>query len=201
MKPFFFGEKMEFINYLITDPKYYGDDKIEFENILDKNLKNHQVEFASFRDKLSENRDELVNVFLEVCDKYDIKMKIINSDVDLAIKLCFNGIHLTSKQFDKIRICKDNGLYVIISCHDFEEIKNAYENGADAVTFSPIFYTPYKGKPKGIESLKSIINRVKEIKTREFKIIGLGGIIDSEHIEQIKSAEADGFASIRYFIN
>lgn len=192
---------MDFISYLITDPKYYTDEKESFTKQLEKVFIKHKVDMASFRDKLSTEIDELAKTFIEVCKKYDIEKTIINTDIELALKYNFFGIHLTSKQFDKIKECKEKSLYVIISCHDFDEIKKAYDLGADAITYSPIFYTPFKGKPKGIESLKALVDKVKVIKNRDFKIIGLGGVIDSEHIDQIKSTGADGFASIRYFVD
>ncbi len=192
---------MELLKYLITDPKYYGDDKTTFEKVLSKALSNHQISIASFRDKITENTAELAELFLEKCRQNSIEKVIINSNIELAISLKFDGIHLTSKQFDNIKECKDNDLFVIISCHDFEEAKRAYDLGADAITYSPIFYTPYKGKPKGIEALKALKTSIDEISQRKFDIIALGGIIDDEHINQIKACGVSGFASIRYFID
>lgn len=190
---------MEFINYLITDPKYYSDEKEKFSEVLDNSLQKHNVSVASFRDKQSSNIEELAQVFLTICKKHNIEKKILNSDIELALKLNFDGVHLTSKQFDKIKECKEKGLFVIISCHDLDEASKAYELGADAITYSPIFYTPFKGKPKGCEALKSLVEKL-DIK-REFFIIALGGIIALEQIEQIKTTGANGFASIRYFID
>lgn len=192
---------MQFLKYLITDPKYYGDDKTTFEKVLSKALSSHQISIASFRDKITENTKELAELFLEKCKQNNIEKVILNSNIELAISLKFDGVHLTSKQFDKIKECKENGLYVIISCHNFEEVKKAYDLGSDAITYSPIFYTPYKGKPKGIEALKALKTSIDEIKQREFKIIALGGIIDEDHIDQIKDSGVSGFASIRYFID
>ena len=65
--------------------------------------------------------------------------------------------------------------------------------GADYVTYSPIFTSPNKGEPKGIEDLKELI------KTSKIKILALGGIVEARHVEMIKDTKAYGFASIRYF--
>lgn len=192
---------MQFLNYLITDPKYYTDDTTKFKEILSKALENHKVSMASFRDKISGDIESLAKSFITICKKYSIQRIIINSNIDLALSLGFDGVHLTSSQFDKIKFCKENGLFVIISCHNFDEVKMAYELGADAITYSPIFYTPYKGKPKGIDALSALKHRVDEISNRDFKIIALGGIVDNDHIDQIKASGANGFASIRYFID
>jgi thiamine-phosphate pyrophosphorylase len=190
-----------FLHYLITDPKYYGDDIEKFKDLLKKSLDRNNIDIASFRDKQSIEIKELANIFLQTCKQHHIQKTIINSNIEIALELGFDGVHLTSKQFDKIEFCISNNLYTIISCHDFNEVKKAYELGANAITFSPIFYTPYKGKPKGIEALKALIKQVKQINKRDFKVIGLGGIVDEEHISQIKETKADGFASIRYFIS
>ena len=99
------------------------------------------------------------------------------------------------KSSDDISKAKELGLYVIISCHTFEDIQKALENQADAVTYSPIFETPNKGLPKGITSLNEAVEKYENI-----NIIALGGIINNEQIEQISKTKAYGFASIRYFV-
>ena len=106
----------------------------------------------------------------------------------------FDGIHLTSLQFDKIEKAKEAGLKTIISCHTFEEIEKAVQLKADMVTYSPIFFTPNKGEPKGIEKLCEAVEKY------DIDIIALGGIIGENDIEEVKDSGAKGFASIRYFI-
>ena len=72
----------------------------------------------------------------------------------------------------------------------------AKKYGANAVTYSPIFYKENKGEPKGIEELSKMVNAYQD---NSFSVIALGGIIDEEHISGVKSTYASGFASIRYF--
>lgn len=185
--------KDNFNYYLITDPKYYTNDKTTFQQKLENTLKTKRVDMACFRDKDSNNYEELANIFLETCKRFNIKKIILNENLELAKKLkC--GIHLTSKQFDKIKLAKEANLFTIISCHNEADIKKAIENTADAITYSPIFETPNKGKAKGIEELKRIAEKYS------IKIIALGGIIDDSHITQIKNCQINGFASIRFFI-
>ena len=192
---------MSFLNYLITDPKYYSDDSAKFSEVLTKALNTYEISIASFRDKMSEEIELLAKSFLDICKEKNIEKIVINSNIELALSLGFDGVHLTSKQFDEIKYCKEKNLFVIISCHDFDEAKKAYDLGADAITYSPIFYTPYKGKPKGIEALKALTHSMDEISQREFNIIALGGIVDKDHVEEIKKSGANGFASIRYFVD
>ena len=84
---------------------------------------------------------------------------------------------------------------MIISTHTHEEVLKAQKLGADAVTYSPIFASPGKGEPKGIEDLKELLKKCN------IKVFALGGIVESSHIKAVEEARAYGFASIRFFTN
>ena len=183
------------MKYLITDPKYYTNDEKKFEEILINILNKQQIDIACFRDKESSNFEEIAKIFIKTCKEKNIKKILLNGDYSLAYKLNATGVHLTSAQFDDISKAKELGLYVIISCHTFEDIEKAITDQADAVTYSPIFDTPNKGTPKGIEALKEVVDKYPNI-----NIIALGGIINDKQIEQISKTKAYGFASIRYFV-
>ena len=183
------------IKYLITDPKYYTNDEKEYEKFLINVLNKHQIEIACFRDKESANFKEIAKIFIKTCKERNIKEILINGNYLLAYELNATGVHLTSTQFDDILKAKELGLYVIISCHTFEDIEKAIDYQADAVTYSPIFETPNKGTPKGIEALKEVVDKYPNI-----NIIALGGIINDEQIKEISKTKAYGFASIRYYI-
>ena len=183
------------ISYLITDPKYYTNDKEEFEKRLTKNLNMKKVDIACFRDKTSKNSKELAKIFVKICKKFNIKKILINEDFKLAKELDASGVHLTSQQFNKIQESKNLDLHIIISCHNYKEIEEARDAKVNAITYSPIFATPNKGTPKGITKLEESIRVYKDL-----DIIALGGIISEEHINQISSTNAYGFASIRYFV-
>lgn len=181
--------------YLITDPKYYSDNEELFRKNLKKVLEKKQVDIACFRDKETNNFEQLASIFIEICKEYEIKTILLNSDYELAKKLGASGVHLTSNQFDKIKEAKKLDLYTVISCHDFAELEKAQESYVNAVTYSPIFSTPNKGEPKGINSLKQALNLYEDL-----DIIALGGIRTQEEVEKISKTSAYGFASIRYFI-
>ena len=183
------------MKYLITDPKYYTNDEKKFEEILINVLNKQQIDIACFRDKESSNFKDLAKIFIKICKEKNIKKILLNGDYLLAHKLNASGVHLTSTQFDEIKKAKDLGLYVIISCHTFEDIQKAINNQANAITYSPIFKTPNKGLPKGIEALKEVVDKYPNI-----NIIALGGIINNEQIKEMSKTKAYGIASIRYFV-
>lgn len=149
--------------------------------------------YALYRDKSNNYYDEDAAGFVEVCDQFQNIKSFIHQKVDLAKKLGACGVHLTSKQFDEIRYAKGLGLEVIISTHRHSEVLNAQSLGADAVTYSPIFASPGKGEPKGIDDLKELLKKCT------IKVFALGGIVEPSHIKAVEEAGAYGFASIRYF--
>ena len=147
-----------------------------------------------YRDKSTSNYKENAKLFLLKSKKLSFDKVLLHSDVDLAFKLKADGVHLTSKQFDKIKNAKALGLFVVISTHTIAEAKKAEELEADMITFSPIFSTPNKGEPKGVEMLRDLVSKLS------IPIIALGGILTSKQIGLCRDSGADGFASIRYFL-
>ncbi len=185
-----------FISYLITDPKEYGNNVEDFTKNLTASLSKYHVDMICFRDKETKDIVELAKACLGISKQFKIKKILINSNIDLALQLGFDGVHFPSHLTNNIIVAKQHKLYTIVSCHNEEEIILAKINGANAITYSPIFYKEFKGKPKGIQNLKQIIKKYQD---NNFKIIALGGIINKEHINMIKNTNANGFASIRYF--
>ena len=190
MKPPFF------MSYFITDPIEYGDTSLQLEHNITYSLNKHCIDMICFRDKLSKDIETLAMSVLSISKKLNISKVIINKNINLAVKLGFDGVHLTSEQFDKINIAKKYNLYIIISCHTEAEVILAKEYGVDAITYSPIFYKENKGQPKGIENLKDIVFKYQ---SDDFRIIALGGIIDDTSVYEVKNTGVSGFASIRYF--
>ncbi len=174
------------IKYAITDPAIYSLEYLQ-------NLEN-SANWVLFRDKLTSNYKNNAKEFISQTKDYSYK-KFIHQDYNLAKELKADGVHLTSTQFSDIKKAKELGLFVIISTHSIDEIIKAQNLGANIVTYSPIFPTPNKGKPKGIKALKEAINSC------DIKVIALGGIVTKEHIKEIEKTNAHGFASIRYFMS
>jgi thiamine-phosphate pyrophosphorylase len=180
--------------YAITDPKYYGRSPQELKASLRNFYHTATPDFLCYRDKSTADYEAMARSFILTCKELGIEATLLHSDVLLSHKLGAYGVHLTSEQFDRITQAKAYGLFCVISTHSEEEIQRAIQLGADAVTYSPIFATPNKGNPKGLEDLKE---KVAKIKT---KIIALGGIISDEDVTKIKTTGAYAFASIRYFV-
>ena len=182
-------------SYLITDPKYFSHDTVTFQETLRKVLSEHHPDFVLYRDKNNSAYAEMAKQFLTLCGQFTETKALLHGDIELAAGHGAFGVHLTSLQFDDIEKAKALGLFVVISCHSEEDILNAVQKGADAVTYSPIFSTPNKGKPKGLEDLQHIVDKIS------LPIIALGGITTPEQVKAVEKSGAYGFASIRYFID
>ncbi len=152
-----------------------------------------EADMIVYRDKLNQNYASNAKLFIEQAKKLSFSKILLHSDYKLAHYLQADGVHLTSKQSNDIGKAKALGLFVVISTHTTQEAFQAQELGADMITFSPIFSTPNKGEPKGVEALKNLVSLLS------IPVIALGGIITEEHIELCKKNGAKGFASIRFF--
>jgi thiamine-phosphate pyrophosphorylase len=95
-----------------------------------------------------------------------------------------DGVHLPSGAPREIL----PGLLIGRSCHTLEEIKLAL---ADFVTFGPVFATPGKGEPVGLEMLRQACALGKPV-------FALGGVT-WENAQACMQAGAEGVAGIRMF--
>lgn len=175
-------------SYLITDPTFFGNTPSTLTASLSTAIEQYEPDFICLRDKSGENYAELAKAFLSLEGEHKA---LLHGDVDLAVSLGAFGVHLSSLQYEEIKRARKAGLYVIASTHSYEEALQAKE--ADAITYSPIFFSPNKGIPKGLEDLKEITGKINT------NIFALGGITTKEQIKQVETCGVYGFASIRYF--
>ncbi len=178
--------------YLITDPDYYGSSASELELALDAVYSHHLPDFALFRDKSSSDYRSMAEVFLDISREYKIAKVFLHRDYTLASELGADGVHLN--RYEDIKIAKSLGLEVVFSSHSIDDGLRAVDEGADYLTYSPIFSTPNKGEPVGLENLKDFTAKISA------PIFALGGIIDDTQLQELEATGVYGFASIRYFV-
>ncbi len=179
---------MSRIRYLITDSSFYSSHPIRFKTRLLRAVRRHDPTFILYREKERFSR----SMALWLRRRFGQRV-LLHSHIDLARRFRFFGVHLPSDRLLSIPLAKRAGLFVVVSTHTIEEILLAKRLGADMATFSPIFATPGKGRPKGIKLLRKTIRRSR------FPIIALGGIVGKRQIDSTLRTKAAGFASIRYF--
>src|SRR4051794_14197839 len=138
--------------YYITDRKAVGGFRPLLEVIRDQ--MHLGVNFIQIREKDLTAR-ELFEFTLAVIEVRDNEMRkrlpikiFVNSRADLALATGADGVHLPS---DAPRQTLP-GLLTFRSCHTLDEVRTS---NADFVTFGPIFETPGKGEPLGLDMLKT----------------------------------------------
>ena len=136
---------------------------------------------------------ELACEVKELAEDYGAKV-LINDRLDVAIAAELDGIHLPSNSFtitEARRILSEERI-IGVSAHSPDEAFTAEREGADFVTFSPIYYTPSKagyGKPQGLESLEEVCSKVN------IPVYALGGI-KRENVRDVMGRGASGVAMI-----
>ncbi len=175
------------ISYAITDPS-----TLDF-NHLERDLKrfSQKASMIVYRDK--SNGSKYGADFVKAAKVFGFEKVLIHGDSVLANTAGADGVHLSSLQLDEIPDAKARNLFVVVSTHTIEELKKAEALGADMATFSPVFATPNKGVPVGLEVLRYVTSQVN------IPVLALGGILTEEQIRACESSGARGFASIRYF--
>lgn len=118
---------------------------------------------------------------------------LVNDRADLAFAANADGVHLTASSLPASIIRQNFPAEFIIgvSAHSLEDVQQAKTEGADFAAFSPIFHSPHKGEPQGLEKLREVCAAAKD-----FPVIALGGIDETNFAETFK-AGASGIAAIR----
>ncbi|MED3660854.1 thiamine phosphate synthase [Ureibacillus sp. FSL K6-8385] len=128
-----------------------------------------------------------------LCKRYHVPF-IVNDDVELALKIDADGIHVGQDDtpIEEIRGRFQNKI-IGVSVHNEEEMAKAVEGGADYVGIGPIYETKSKRdakKPAGVTFLKKAREMYPGI-----PIVAIGGITPMNAREVIE-AGADGVAVI-----
>lgn len=156
-----------------------------------------KISFIQIREKNLPARliFELTEKAVEITRRSPTKL-LVNDRADIALAAKADGVHLTSLSLsaETIRQNFPKDFIVGVSAHSIEKAESARRAGADFVTFSPIFATPNKGEPKGLEALRAVCEKLKP-----FPVVALGGIDETNYREVLQIA--DGFAAIRFLNN
>jgi thiamine-phosphate pyrophosphorylase len=118
---------------------------------------------------------------------------LVNGRLDVALAAGADGVHLPADGVPVRALRARFGREVLIgrSTHTLEEVERARDEGADYVTFGPVFATPGKGPPVGLEALARAA-------TAGVPVLALGGVT-LERLEDLAAAGAAGVAAIRLF--
>ena len=188
---------MQPLIYLITDGEMtaqnFAEKSAETLNLITKAIE-AKISLIQIREKQLSAKlvFELALQAAKITKNSDTKL-LINDRADIALAANADGVHLTANSLSAeiIRANFPKDFIIGVSAHTLEKANEAKENGADFATFSPIFYSPNKGKPVGLDALREVCAKLKP-----FPIIALGGIDETNYREVLQIA--NGFAAIRF---
>jgi thiamine-phosphate pyrophosphorylase len=145
------------------------------------------VDYIQIREKDLPGRELFEFVAAVMVRRGVLRSKIlVNDRADIAVAAGADGVHLPSHA----PIVTLPGLIVARSCHTEEEVRVAK---ADFVVFGPVFSSPRKGEPVGLEALRRSCGYQKIV-------FALGGVTP-ENEQLCMEAGAAGIAAIRLFMN
>jgi thiamine-phosphate pyrophosphorylase len=180
-------EKIDFKLYLITDRNLIPANSL-VERI--QILVQCGVKAVQLREKDLSAR-EIVNIAKQI-QKFPTKL-FINDRADIVYSLHVSGLHIPEQGFPAQEARKIIGDQIIgKSAHSLETALRAEREGADFITFGPIYDTPSKrqyGIPLGIKNLREI---TKQISIPAFAIGG----INPQRAKECLDAGAYGVAVI-----
>ena len=136
---------------------------------------------------------ELATNCQSLCKQYGVPF-IVNDDLELAIHLNADGIHIGQDDLpvQKVREMMGNK-WVGVSVHTMTEVEESIRYGADYVGIGPIFPTNSKSdakKPSGTRFLRKVSDLYPEL-----PIVGIGGITP-DNVNEVLEAGADGIAVV-----
>lgn len=128
-----------------------------------------------------------------ICKEHDIPF-IVNDDIDFAIEIGADGVHI-GQEDSPVKIVREQigDMILGVSVHSTEEAMLAIKEGADYFGIGPVFPTITKADAKPSRGTTLIEALRKD--GWEIPIVGIGGI-SIENARSIVEAGADGISVI-----
>jgi thiamine-phosphate pyrophosphorylase len=185
--------RVDFKLYLITDRTSLPD-RDSFFAAIETALK-AGVKAVQLREKDLQTREllEVAYKMRSLTSGYGARL-FINDRADIALCAGADGVHLGQKSMPcyAVRKIAGNNFLIGVSTHGLKEAHLAEKEGADFITFGPVYATPSKlkyGAPVGVESLKTVSEEIN------IPVFAIGGIKD-DTIRDVMNAGASGIAVI-----
>jgi thiamine-phosphate pyrophosphorylase len=129
----------------------------------------------------------------KICKQHNIPF-IVNDDVELAIDLDADGVHIGQEDESPDLVRSKIGNKIIgVSTHTLTEVKNAIAQGADYIGIGPVFPTSTKKDAKDVQGT-TLIQEVRE-NGINIPIVGIGGITP-KNAPAVMESGADGVSVI-----
>ncbi|WP_421385444.1 thiamine phosphate synthase [Bacillus salacetis] len=156
------------------------------------------VTMLQFREKGSgclqgAHAEKLARDLQSVCAEYNVPF-IINDDIELALKIDADGVHIGQEDGEPAMVRKRIGNKILgVSAHSVSEAAAAIDAGADYLGVGPMFPTSTKSDTRPVSG-PALIQKMRQLGI-DHPLVGIGGITPDNAIEVLR-AGADGVAVI-----
>jgi len=148
---------------------------------------------VQYRNKKPQDALFLAKELVKICHQYDVPL-IINDDIELAIRVAADGVHLGEDDDTVAEARQRLGKNAIIGVSCYNSVEKAVEaekQGATYVAFGRFF--PSSSKPLASPAQITTLYKAKQVLT--IPIVAIGGILPENGV-QLLSAGADFLAVI-----
>lgn len=151
------------------------------------------VQLIQYRNKIADNALKLEQAALlsTLCYEFNTPL-IINDDLDLAIKVGADGVHLGAEDITVVEARRRLGPGKIIGASCYNKLRYAIEAenyGADYVAFGSFYIS--STKPGAVSAPINLLRKAKQY--LQIPVVAIGGI-DSENIIELAYKGADAVA-------
>ncbi|AIZ61947.1 thiamine phosphate synthase [Bacillus sp. FSL R5-0432] len=140
-----------------------------------------------------EEKKQLARQIQALCQEANVPF-IVNDDVQLAIDLDADGVHVGQEDTNAKDVRQRIGNKILgVSTHNLDEVKQAMKDGADYVGMGPVYPTETKKDTRSVQGV-SLITEVRR-HGLQIPIVGIGGIT-YDNAAPVIQAGADGVSII-----
>jgi len=178
--------------YAILDTSCFPDNQTLFSTA--EELVAGGVTLLQYRNK-SGNAGEMLEQARELRHRLGSSVKLIMDDrADLCVAAGFDGVHVGQEDLSPAGARKIIGetLWLGVSTHNPEQVKEADKTSADYVAIGPVFSTASKANPDPVIGLEGV--RKERALTRK-PLVAIGGI-NRANCRSVIEAGADSVAVI-----
>jgi len=178
--------------YAILDASLFPRVELMFDAAAD--LVAGGITLLQYRNK-SGNATEMLEHARELKRRLGNSVKLVMNDrADLALAAGFNGVHVGQEDLspESARKVIGGSLWLGVSTHNMEQLREADETSADYIAIGPVFPTSSKANPDPVVGLQGV--RDARALTRK-PLVAIGGI-NRVNCRSVIEAGADSVAVI-----
>ena len=184
-------DKKDLLLYAVTD-RYWLNGRTLYEVV--KESLDGGVTFLQLREKKLDEESFLQEAIeiKELCKKYNVPF-VINDNVDIALKMDADGVHVGQSDMEAGDVRKKigNDKIIGVSAQTVEQAIKAQERGADYLGVGAVFPTGSKDDAEDVsyDTLKAICQAV------DIPVIAIGGIT-KDNVKELSGSGICGIAVI-----